>query len=207
MTTTRVTSRRCAGPGSVTEHAAGRSWRVSGTGFWQIHPAAAQTLVDAVMAQLAPVVGESALDLFCGVGLFAGVAGRGRSARPVRWWRSRVTGRPYSMPSTTWPTCRRYGSAAGASAPTRPSRWLGGRDSVDLVVLDPPRTGAGPALCRELAGLAPRAICYVACDPAALGPRHRRPGRGRLRPGELVAFDLFPMTSHVECVALFVPIS
>ena len=57
---------------TVLEQAAGRTWRVAADGFWQGHPAAADTLVDAVLTGLAPRAGESAFDLYCGVGLFAG---------------------------------------------------------------------------------------------------------------------------------------
>src|SRR4051794_3700060 len=68
------------GPGrgrraAVQESAAGRTWRVSESGFWQVHPAAADTLVDAVLRLLSPRPGEHALDLYCGVGLFAGALG------------------------------------------------------------------------------------------------------------------------------------
>ena len=192
------------GPGSVTEHAAGRAWRVTGNGFWQIHPAAAQTLVDAVMSQLSPAVGESALDLFCGVGLFAGalaeVVGSTGQVVAVEGDRQAVLDAEHNLADL--PQVRVSRGRIGTD-PT--AQWLGGRASVDLVVLDPPRTGAGPALCRELAALRPRAICYVACDPAALGrdTAALRDAGYVLR--ELVAYDLFPMTSHVECVALFVP--
>ena len=58
--------------GVVTEVAAGRRWAVDAAGFWQVHPAAADTLVRAVMDGLRPVAGERALDLYAGVGLFAG---------------------------------------------------------------------------------------------------------------------------------------
>ena len=48
-----------------------RDFRVTGAGFWQVHPAAAETFVTAVLAQLDPQPGERALDLYSGVGLFA----------------------------------------------------------------------------------------------------------------------------------------
>jgi tRNA/tmRNA/rRNA uracil-C5-methylase (TrmA/RlmC/RlmD family) len=75
----------------------------------------------------------------------------------------------------------------------------------DLVVLDPPRTGAGRAVTAQVAALGPRAVAYVACDPAALARDTaylREAGYG-LR--SLRGFDAFPMTHHVECVALFEP--
>jgi tRNA/tmRNA/rRNA uracil-C5-methylase (TrmA/RlmC/RlmD family) len=74
-----------------------------------------------------------------------------------------------------------------------------------VVVLDPPRTGAGRGVVGQVAALRPRAVAYVACDPAALArdTAHLRDGGYRLN--RLRAFDAFPMTHHVECVALFEP--
>jgi tRNA/tmRNA/rRNA uracil-C5-methylase (TrmA/RlmC/RlmD family) len=72
-------------------------------------------------------------------------------------------------------------------------------------VLDPPRAGAGVAVARALVALAPTRIAYVACDPASFA----RDLRVFLDAGwsmpSLRAFDLFPMTEHVELVALLTP--
>ena len=57
----------------LTQRAAGRTWRVSAGGFWQVHPALAETLVAAVLEALQPQPGDTALDLYCGAGLFTGV--------------------------------------------------------------------------------------------------------------------------------------
>ncbi|MEK9664205.1 MAG: hypothetical protein VW082_06250, partial [Candidatus Nanopelagicales bacterium] len=90
----------------------------------------------------------------------------------------------------------------------RVDRWL--RDTplrrCDLVILDPPRAGAGREVLHRIFRLKPRGVAYVACDPAALARDvaiAREEGWG-LR--SLRAFDLFPMTHHVECVALLEPI-
>ena len=72
------------------------------------------------------------------------------------------------------------------------------------VVLDPPRTGAGPALCAAMAACAPAVIVYVACDPAALGRDTAALAAAGYRLTTLRAFDAFPQTHHVECVARFV---
>src|SRR3954451_219265 len=62
-------------PPFVREDVAGRLWQVSGSGFWQVHPGAAETLAKAVLEALEPRRGEIAIDLYCGAGLFAGVLG------------------------------------------------------------------------------------------------------------------------------------
>src|SRR5262249_23481629 len=61
------------GRGYLSQRSAGRAWRVSVGAFWQVHPAAADALTDAVLASLQPRPGDVALDLYCGAGLFAGV--------------------------------------------------------------------------------------------------------------------------------------
>jgi tRNA/tmRNA/rRNA uracil-C5-methylase (TrmA/RlmC/RlmD family) len=75
----------------------------------------------------------------------------------------------------------------------------------DIAVLDPPRAGAGPDVLAALLALAPRAVAYVSCDPAALA----RDLRAALDAGwalrTLRAYDCFPMTQHVETVALLEP--
>jgi tRNA/tmRNA/rRNA uracil-C5-methylase (TrmA/RlmC/RlmD family) len=71
-----------------------------------------------------------------------------------------------------------------------------------VVVLDPPRAGAGPAVCRRLAAAGPRAVVYVACDPASLARDVAAFAGEGYRLAGLRAFDAFPMTAHVECVAL-----
>ena len=75
----------------------------------------------------------------------------------------------------------------------------------DVVVLDPPRAGAGRAVSTLLAGSGARAVVYVACDPAALARDVATFGEAGYRLTGIRAFDAFPMTAHVECVALLEP--
>jgi tRNA/tmRNA/rRNA uracil-C5-methylase (TrmA/RlmC/RlmD family) len=84
---------------------------------------------------------------------------------------------------------------AGSVAPT----------GADVVVLDPPRTGAGREVVDTVLRLRPRVVVYVACDPAALARDVATARDAGYVLSALRAFDLFPMTHHVECVATFVP--
>jgi tRNA/tmRNA/rRNA uracil-C5-methylase (TrmA/RlmC/RlmD family) len=80
-----------------------------------------------------------------------------------------------------------------------------GISETDLIVLDPPRSGAGRETVQHLAGLGARRIAYVACDPAALARDLAVFAEAGYRPVRLRAFDLFPMTHHFECVAILGP--
>ena len=76
----------------------------------------------------------------------------------------------------------------------------------DLVVLDPPRTGAGRRVLQQVLRRGPRAVAYVACDPAALGRDLAYAADLGYAPVRIRAFDLFPRTHHVECVAILEPL-
>ena len=185
----------------VREEAAGRSWRVQADGFWQVHPGAADVLVTAVREALDPQPGEHLLDLYSGVGLFAGSLG------PLVGVEGRVDAVEASVRACA--DARRnlhdLDFVRIHAAPVLD--WLDAATvtEADLVVLDPPRSGAGAAVLDHVIDLAPRAVAYVACDPAALGRDvgHMRAAGWTL--ASVRAFDLFPMTHHVEAVALMVP--
>ncbi|MBO0840740.1 MAG: hypothetical protein J2O49_07970, partial [Sciscionella sp.] len=72
----------------------------------------------------------------------------------------------------------------------------------DVVVLDPPRKGAGRDVVHAITAAGPSRVVYVSCDPASLA-RDIATFAARGYPlARLRAFDAFPMTQHVECVAL-----
>lgn len=182
-------------PASVTERVGKRCFDVAPDGFWQSHSAAPQTLVAAVLQALAPRPGEAAFDLFCGAGLFTaalldagcrawGVEG---DARALAFARRNVAGARFSL-----------GDVA------RVLRQL--PQQADLVVLDPPRSGAGTEVMRAIAERRPRAVAYVACDPATLARDLRTAAGLGYATTSVRAFDLFPMTHHVECLALLEPV-
>jgi tRNA/tmRNA/rRNA uracil-C5-methylase (TrmA/RlmC/RlmD family) len=221
VTTTRLdrrghpTSTRVVRPGGdfpeepaarAERHAGGRDWEVEGTGFWQVHPAAADALVAAVAGFAAVRPGETVLDLYAGAGLFGGALAPavGNGGRVV-------------CVEADAGAC----AAADANLVDLPQAevWQGEVDAEglaglldelgsppDVVVLDPPRAGAGPAVSRLLAGTGARAVVYVACDPAALARDVAAFGEAGYRLAAVRGFDAFPMTAHVECVALLEPV-
>jgi len=189
----------CLIAGGPADHVVrGIGFEVEDDGFWQVHPGAPEVLVDTVLAFLAPRPGESVLDLYAGVGLFArfladavgdpsGVTLVEGDPRACAHAEANVLGAAVL-----------HGAVAAVleGLPVAP---------VDLVVLDPPREGARRTVVAGVAARGPRAVAYVACDPAALARDVAIFGEHGYVLERLRAFDLFPMTHHVECVALLVP--
>jgi len=189
------------GQARVTEVAAGRDWSFDATAFWQVHPGAADTLVTAVRALVEPRAGDHILDLYSGVGLFAGAyveaLGPGGRIDAVEADEIAIKGARRSL----------HGESTIHLHHERVDRWL--RQSpirrCDIIILDPPRVGAGRDVMERVARMKPRAIAYVACDPAALARDVATARDHGWDLTQLRAFDIFPMTHHVECVALLQP--
>ena len=162
-------------------------------------PARREVLVETVLELLAPQPGETVLDLYAGVGLFAPVPRRrGRARRPGRA-RSRATATACGTPRRN--LARRRARTAGDVG--RPGAGDGVRRAVRPGRARPAARGreAARSWSRSSTG-APRAVAYVACDPAALARDVAIFAEHGYRLRALRAFDLFPMTHHVECVAL-----
>ncbi|HZJ05372.1 MAG TPA: TRAM domain-containing protein [Nocardioidaceae bacterium] len=178
---------------------------VAGDGFWQAHPGAPRALVDTVMSMLSPQPGERALDLYSGGGLFsaflAEAVGIGGKVTAIESDRRAAVLAGENLTGHAQVSVIRDRVDRALSRRGR----LNDRETVEVVVLDPPRAGAKRQVVRAIADLHPRAVAYVACDPASLARDIGYFAELGYRLSGLRAFDLFPMTHHVECVALLVP--
>jgi tRNA/tmRNA/rRNA uracil-C5-methylase (TrmA/RlmC/RlmD family) len=181
------------------QEAAGRTWRVSAGVFWQVHPAAADALTEAVRRAVQPQPGDVALDLYCGAGLFAGMlagaVGPSGTVIGIESDQAAVRDARYNLRATPWARVHR-GDVAEALAR---AGWAQAR----IAVLDPPRAGAGRAVLDQVlaAGTSLGRVGYVSCDPATLARDIGTFRQAGWQLDELRAFDAFPMTHHVECVA------
>lgn len=180
----------------VTAHGRTHEFSVAADGFWQVHPEAPRVLVEAVMDLLAPTPGERALDLYAGVGLFARFVGEATGARVVAVEADRAACRHARA------NLAALEPAAVECGPTDRVLRAGLDEPFDLVVLDPPREGAKRVVVEQVVDRRPRAVAYVACDPAALGRDVAIFAEHGYDLTAIRAFDLFPMTHHIECVAL-----
>ncbi|MGH3903283.1 MAG: class I SAM-dependent RNA methyltransferase [Pseudonocardiaceae bacterium] len=188
------------GTGRAVVHAAGRRWEFSANGFWQVHPAAADALAALVGEWAAAPQGGTAWDLYGGVGLFASVlAGQVGPAGSV----TVVEYSPRAVADGTVALGELLQVRFVAGRVERALTRLTGRP--DVVVLDPPRRGAGREVAAAVAARGPERIVHVGCDPAALARDVAAYSDCGYRLVALRALDAFPMTHHVECVALLQP--
>jgi tRNA/tmRNA/rRNA uracil-C5-methylase (TrmA/RlmC/RlmD family) len=177
----------------------GKSYQVSPDSFWQSNVNAPKILVDCVNEFAEVRVGDHVLDLYGGVGLFAlqlheaiGAGGRIDLVEGSK--------------SATADAAVNFAGKENVKIYTGDVEKILPRFShADVVILDPPRDGAKKNVIASLVACKPRAIVYVACDPAALARDSALLRDANYTLEKVRAFDLFPMTHHIECVALFTP--
>lgn len=184
------------GDGRVVQRVGGRQWELSATGFWQAHRGAADLYRDVVAVWSGLRPGETAWDLYGGVGVFASALAEqvGESGTVVSVESSRGAVEDGRRALADLPQVRLDADRVERSVAALPG-------PVSAVVLDPPRSGAGRAVVESVAAAGPRTIVHIGCDPAAFGRDVGLYLEQGYRLDEVRAFDAFPLTHHMECIA------
>ncbi|MEY4232633.1 MAG: hypothetical protein RL144_833 [Actinomycetota bacterium] len=185
------------GPAVLHEKVLNKVLKVSHESFWQSHKMAPEVLTKAVTDFGNFRQGEHVLDLYGGVGLFTAaiveIVGENGHVDLIE-----------GSKSATGDASRNFALHSNVKVITGDvAKHLPRISSADVIVLDPPREGAGKEVVAQIARMRPRAIIYVACDPAALARDSAYLADHSFSLMNIRAFDLFPMTHHVECVALY----
>jgi tRNA/tmRNA/rRNA uracil-C5-methylase (TrmA/RlmC/RlmD family) len=185
------------GPKELVEIVDENRFQVSHSSFWQSHKSAPAVLTEAVMQFAQLQSGDQVLDLYGGVGLFsaAALSAVGETGRVDLVEASSSAVGDAKINFENMPNVNIY---LGEVAKIMPR--IG---SADVVILDPPRDGAGQLVLQQISALDPKRIIYVACDPAALARDCAFANDLGWKLTKVRAFDLFPMTHHIEMVALF----
>jgi 23S rRNA (uracil1939-C5)-methyltransferase len=162
--------------------------------FFQINH---QLLERMITAAIGEANGEFALDLFSGVGLFTLPLAR-RFKRVVAI-ESDVNAVRFARQNLA-----QAGLENATAIHSRVSEWLEHnshlRGEVDLLLMDPPRTGAEPSTITGILDIGAKQICYVSCDPATLARDLKHLIGGGYNFDSVKAFDMFPQTHHVETI-------
>jgi 23S rRNA (uracil1939-C5)-methyltransferase len=170
----------------------GEIYRYNAEGFFQINPSLLGPLIEFAIGDAS---GESALDLYSGVGLFT---------LPLSRQFQKVTAVEANPTAVRF--ARRNLQDAGLDnarvVAAGVAEWFrnGSVRDVKFVLLDPPRAGAESAVIKGILNLHPRQISYVSCDPATLARDLKKLVAGGYTINSIRGFDLFPQTHHVETV-------
>lgn len=175
--------------------AADTTWRRHAASFFQGNRYLTGSLVRHVLES---ADGDRVADLYAGVGLFA-VALAAQGARVVAVEGDSVSGRDLTENARPFSETLEvvHGSVEDVTRTIR-------RGAVSTVVCDPPRTGLSPQALSNILALDAPCLVYVSCDPATLARDAAKAIAGGYRLLSLRGFDLFPNTSHIESVAVFV---
>ncbi|MGC9334305.1 MAG: class I SAM-dependent RNA methyltransferase, partial [Anaerolineae bacterium] len=179
----------------IMEHVAGSDYRISANSFFQVNTGGAEALVALIREFLEPASSHTLLDLYCGVGLF-GLALSSDVGRVIGVEADASASADFRFNARGL----EHVSLVEGKAQSVIERVEG---PVDLVVLDPPRAGAGERTIGGIAALQPRRVAYVSCDPATFARDARRLVDSGYALRIVQPVDLFPQTFHIESVALF----
>ena len=187
-----------AGADFIYERVLNKTYRVSAGSFFQVNAAQTPILVREARAAAHLSPADYLLDGYSGVGLFSLILADDVAAVHA------IESQPSAVADA-----RASAILNGATNVTATEgvleRVLGAmhpqRDRADVVLVDPPRSGCLPRALSEIRRLAPRTFVYVSCDPSTLARDLRVMCENGYRLESVQPVDMFPFTTHIECVA------
>jgi tRNA/tmRNA/rRNA uracil-C5-methylase (TrmA/RlmC/RlmD family) len=179
------------------QRAGRRSWQVPVTGFWQAHRDAARTYSELISDWAQPSPGMTAWDLYGGVGIFAAALGDavGESGQVISVDSSRAASRAARATLVDLPQVNVITESVRRALIAEHAR-------ADVAVLDPPRAGAGREVIELLAAAEVPRLVHIGCEAASFARDIGLYRRHGYAVEEIRVFDSFPLTHHIECVAL-----
>jgi tRNA/tmRNA/rRNA uracil-C5-methylase (TrmA/RlmC/RlmD family) len=164
--------------------------RASPLSFYQVNLEVNRLLVEAVDRWLLELKPAALLDMYGGIGNLSVLAAR--------------RGVPVVLLESSGPASAdaRYNLGKNAKIIEKDAgRYQPGEVFFDVALLDPPRSGLPIGLLSRLSMTLPRAVLYVSCDPVTLA-RDLEELKGKYELKEMIGFDMFPGTEHLEALAV-----
>jgi len=175
------------------------TFAISARSFYQVNPVQTERLYGKALEYAALTGEENVIDAYCGIGtisLFLAQKAKhvfGVEIVPDAIEDAKRNARLNGMNNVTF--------AAGEAETVIP-KWYEEGNVADVMVVDPPRKGCDEKLLDTIVAMKPERVVYVSCNPATLARDLRILEDGGYRTVEVQPVDMFPHTSHVECVTL-----
>ena len=170
---------------------------ISPKSFWQSHKNAPRLLLQKVVKYANIKIGDTVCDLYGGAGLFtapvANLVGEKGRVHLIERDNDCIKDAK-KMFQDKKNIIIHHGKV---------EQKLGKIKNIDIIILDPPRNGAGKQVIHQIIDKKPKSIVYVSCDPASLARDTKILIENNYTLNNIVGLDLFPMTHHIECIASF----
>ncbi len=185
------------GPGFIKDELGGLKFRISPQSFYQINPIQTQVLYDKVM-EMADLSGrETVLDAYCGVGTIGLIAAsKAKEVIGVELNKDAVRDAIGNAKGNKINNIRFYTGDAGEFMVGMASEG----QKLDVVIMDPPRSGSSRDFIKAIGKSKPKKVVYVSCGPESLERDLKWLEKEGYKIGEIQPVDMFPWTNHVECV-------
>ena len=186
------------GPGHIVDQLCGCRFRISAKSFYQINPRQTEVLYGKAM-EFARLTGrERVLDAYCGIGTISLIAaGQAKEVIGVELNRDAVQDAIANAKRNGVRNATFICEDAGRFM----TRMAQEREGVDVVFLDPPRSGSDEAFLRSLCALGPKRVVYISCNPQTQKRDLAVLAAGGYRVEAIQPVDMFPQTGHCECIA------
>ena len=185
------------GKETITDTLCGLQFEISPLSFYQVNRTQAERLYNKA-AEYAGLTGEeNLLDLYCGAGTIGlSMAGKAKKLIGVEIIPEAIENAKENARRNGVENAEFFAADAAQAAEMLAKRG----EKPDVIVVDPPRKGCDEALLHTIAAMGPKRLVYVSCDPATLARDLARLEPLGYKALEATPVDLFPRTSHCECV-------
>ena len=189
--------KKISGPSKINEVVEGNSYTISYGSFWQSHKNAPKILIKKIIEFANLKIGDRVCDLYGGVGLFTApilkVIGEVGEIHLIESSKRCIQDAKKNFENEKNVVIH-HGKV---------EQKLGKIKNIDVIIMDPPRTGSTKQVINQIIEKKARSIIYISCDPTTLARDTKVLLKNYYLLDEIIGLDIFPMTHHIECIASF----
>lgn len=185
------------GKGFIEDRLCGCTFRISPNSFYQVNPAQTETLYEKAIACAKLTGKEKVVDAYCGTGTIGIIASKyAKEVLGVELNKDAIKDAIINAKRNEIKNIRFINDDAGKYMVSLAEK----KEQVDVVIMDPPRSGSDEAFLSSVVKLAPKRVVYVSCGPDTLARDLKYLTKKGYKVTEATPYDMFPMTSHTEVV-------